>query len=202
MPLSARAAQFADVVRSLLLSVRHAPDRALHDTRRRDIWAALVRAGRPRRVLFLCHGNVCRSPFAAALFARETARSGQATIETKSAGFVGPDRQSPENALVVAEQRYGLDMSAHRSVLVTAGDVAESDIVVVMSAAQARRVRRDFPGLSAIVVVLGDLDPDAIAKRTILDPWDGDRAKFEASYDRVERCVGELVRLTIGADVR
>ncbi len=187
----------SNVVRSFVLSVRHAPDRALHERRRRAAQKRLAGAGRPGSVLVLCHGNVCRSPFAAALVERGTAALGNPRIEVTSAGFVGPDRAPPDNGLLVARS-FGIDMSAHVSALVTPERVAACDVVVVMSAAQERQVTAKFPRSSALVVVLGDLDPLPIAKRTILDPWNGEVEKFEESYARIARCTIELVKAFAG----
>lgn len=109
-----------------------------------------------------------------------------------SAGFIGPGRPSPEYALATA-QAYGVDMSTHRSEVVTSENLRAADLVVVMSRAQQKgisaRVARD-----TFVLVLGDLDPLAITQRTIVDPWDGPHEVFEESYARIDRCVRELGR--------
>jgi protein-tyrosine-phosphatase len=187
----------ANGVRALALKVRHGPDRALHERRRRATQRQLAGAGRPRSVLILCHGNVCRSPFAAALVEREVAELGDPRVEVTSAGFVGPDRASPDNGLLAA-QSFGIDMSGHVSALVTPERVRASDVVVVMSSAQKRQVSFLFPERRGLVLVLGDLDPLPIAKRTILDPWNGDVAMFAESYVRIARCTTELVKAFAG----
>ena len=80
---------------------------------------------------------------------------------------------------------------------VTSASLRAADLVVVMSAAQARgisaRVRPE-----AVILVLGDLDPLPIRKRTILDPWDGPVESFHESYQRIDRCVRELTRIAWG----
>ena len=118
-----------------------------------------------------------------------------------SAGFVGPNRRPPDTA-IAAGIRRGLVLSGHRSAVVTEHDVQSSDMIIVMSAQQAARVSAEFPGHSAKVIVLGDLDPMAIDKRTILDPWNGDAERFDACYDRIVRCADSLVALTAGAHAR
>ena len=54
------------MVAGLLTRVRHTPERLLHPLRRRRAAEALRRRPRPASVLVVCHGNICRSPFAAA----------------------------------------------------------------------------------------------------------------------------------------
>ena len=175
-------------IRRWILNV---PDRLTHATRRA---AAIKRleGNSPRSVLFLCHGNVCRSPFAAAVFGRAI-ESTNARISITSAGFIGPNRPSPPEALASAS-RFRIDLAAHRSALITPGSIGSADLIVVMSARQARAVKRTYR-VRQPPLVLGDLDPGPIETRTIVDPWGGPPELFDASYARIERCVRELTRL-------
>lgn len=168
--------------------LRHAPDRALHALRRRAALQKAARAavGPGRPVLFICTGNICRSPYAAAAFARAAER-----VPAASAGFVGPGRPAPPEALAVAARR-GVDLSAHHSVLVGPGLVREAGLVVVMAADQARGIRARYGDAGVPVIVLGDLDPLPIRTRTVHDPWNQSEAAFAASYDRIDRCIALL----------
>lgn len=172
-----------------LQELHHLPDALLHSRRRREA-RLLLRSISPRSILFICHGNICRSPFAAAAFARLYSRHIGGYIEVKSAGFIGPGRTPPQKALA-ASSRYGIDISAHRSAVATRADVQATDLVVVMAADQARAIRSQ----ARQVLVLGDLDPLPVTRRTIEDPWGGSDFTFDSSYDRIVRCVGELVRV-------
>jgi protein-tyrosine-phosphatase len=75
-----------------------------------------------------------------------------------------------------------------------------ADLVVVMSSEQARGIRARLRSSSSRVLVLGDLDPQSIARRTISDPWGGPDSGFDASYDRIDRCVRELARVIQSPD--
>ncbi|MFW6198539.1 MAG: low molecular weight phosphatase family protein, partial [Acidobacteriota bacterium] len=94
-------------------AVYHLPDRLLHPLRRRRVERFLRRLERPETVLFVCLGNICRSPYAEKALERALSDSTDVT-EVVSAGFIGPDRRSPEAARQVAEGR-GLDLSGHVS---------------------------------------------------------------------------------------
>ena len=171
-------------------AVRHAPDRALHPIRRQAV-AARVRGKVPRSVLFICYGNVCRSPYAAAVFA-ELWPAIMPRVTITSAGFVGPGRGSPPPALSAALRR-GIDLSGHRSTLVSTQAVRGADLAVVMSATQLRAIRR-VGGRQSNPLILGDLDPHPILTRTIVDPWGEADEVFDESYERIDRCVRELIR--------
>jgi protein-tyrosine phosphatase len=138
-------------------------------------------------VLFVCHGNICRSPYAAAAARRLL----PPTVRVGSAGFVGPDRPSPPEAVAVAGER-GIDLAPHRSQVIQMEHLREVDLVVVMDALQRHRLVNSRPELRGRVVLLGDLDPRPVTRRTIPDPVEQPAEVFRACYDRIDRCVGAL----------
>src|SRR5260221_10627638 len=147
----------------LLLRVRSTPDRLLHPLRRRKAVEALRGRPRPKTLLAMCHGNICRSPLAAALLGRELATLG---IEVKSAGFIGFNRPAPDEA-VAAAQAHGVDLADHRSSIATAELVRGADLIVVMDADQ-RRLVCERSGLRTIEpMVVGVFAPLPIHTRMI-----------------------------------
>jgi protein-tyrosine-phosphatase len=187
------------MVAELLLRLRRTPDRALHPLRRRRVLEALRRRApvlhTPAVVLVVCYGNICRSPFAAAVLSRALGgMRGAARVE--SAGLIAPPpprRPAPPHA-VTAAARHGVDLASHRSRVITADLVHSADLIVVMDTTQRREICDRFGRLPRDVIVLGDLDPEPIDTRRIDDPVDQGLDVFEASYARIERCVGELAR--------
>lgn len=184
-------------VRALLRGPRDLPERLLHPLRRRRARHRLA-AHPARSLLFVCLGNICRSPYAAAAFLRALPASQRDGFRVRSAGFIGPDRPSPPQAIAAAA-RAGLDLSAHRSVLLTPESVRDADLVVVMSADQCAALRARVGRVHPMLLVLGDLDPRPIARRTVHDPWGDTDDAFDASYARVERCTRELARILTAA---
>ena len=175
----------------MLRRLRGAPGRLLHRLRRRQALEALRRRPPPAAVLVVCHGNVCRSPLAAALLAAELAPAG---VRVESAGFFTPNRRCPPEAVTVAARR-GVDLSAHRSTLLTAALAHSADLIVVMDPAQGRFIHDRFGRLYRDIVALGDFDPTSVATPVIRDPVEEGIEVFEESYARIERCVAELVRV-------
>ena len=116
----------------------------------------------------------------------------QGRITVTSAGFVGPDRPSPQEARKVAAAR-GIDLEDHRSKLLTRDGVADTHLIIVMDRKQEAKIRRSLYGRREQVVVLGDLDPTRIDTRTIRDPFLQPLEVFEQSYDRIDRCLAQMV---------
>jgi len=177
-------------VAELLKRLRRVPSRVLQRLRRQQAIKALRARRLPASVLVICHGNLCRSPFAAALLRRVVPRRG---VRVDSAGFVGPGRPSPPHA-VAAAGPYGVDLSTHRSELLTPHRVRAADVIVVMDPAQRREICDRFGRARRDVLVLGDFDPEPAETRRIRDPVEQPLVVFEESYARIERCVRELAR--------
>ena len=172
---------------------RHTPDRLLHPWRRRALLRRLRSRGGAASVLFVCHGNICRSPYAATAMLLHLPKPFRGVIATDSAGFIGPDRPSPPEAIEVAATR-GVDLARHRSKMLTSAIVAKADLICVMDQRQRRAVCIQYGRSSQGVILLGDLDPLPIETRAIQDPNEQPAAVFRSTYDRIDRCVECLAR--------
>lgn len=168
-----------------VLAVGDALDRARHPARHRAARTA-VAALRPRSVLFVCLGNVCRSPYAE--WAVRDALESRG-VAVASAGFIGPGRAPPDMAQAVARKR-GVEHAASRSMLVTPEVLAETDLALVFDQGHGRRLRRMG---GATVVHMADLDPVWRGRRTIADPWGGSEVDFERAFDRIDAALATLV---------
>lgn len=179
-------ARIAGGARSAARWIRWLPDRALHPLRRRRARARLEESRPDGPVLFVCHGNICRSPYAEATLERQV----HGRLEADSVGLMGPDRPSPETAVQVAAER-GIDLSGHRSRLVTPERLRAAGLVAVMDPRQAAELHRRYGFRGALV--LGDLDPDPVRRRAIRDPIFQSAEVFGQVYDRIDRCLEELL---------
>lgn len=181
--------------------LRYLPDRLLHPYRRKRARASLESLlPEARTFLFVCYGNICRSPFAAELFAREAGLEGDGARRVLSAGFhpVG-GRAVPETARRKARER-GIELSGHSSrtvpdALDAAGTPSLPPCTLVMEAGQRERIVRAFGVPRSRVFLLGDFDPEPIGRRAILDPFGKSEEVFERVYDRIERCVEAMARV-------
>jgi protein-tyrosine phosphatase len=118
--------------------------------RHRTLLHRLAASGAPSKIVFLCYGNICRSPLAAGL-----AKQAVSGIAIDSAGFhehVG--RRCPEKIQRTANS-FGIDLSAHRSARLTQDHLVDADLVIVMDLENLDRLRKEFPTIVDRTTLLG-----------------------------------------------
>ena len=141
------------------------------------------------RVLFVCKGNICRSPFAAAVVNGKGQAKGLVARSAGSIPLVG--RATPEVALQVAAG-LGVDLSRHRSA-VLGRDLADwADIVFIFDRAQETAIRAIAPELLGRTHYLGALVREGALE--IADPIGGDEDRFRQVYGRIAELVDEICR--------
>ena len=147
------------------------------------------------RILFVCLGNICRSPSAEAVMRDIAAREApELRIEVDSAGTAGyhigepPDARSQE-----AARRRGYDMSALRARIVEPEDFERFDLILAMDENNLSVLRRRAPAaLRERVRLFLDFAPDADTQE-VPDPYYGGPTGFEAVLDLVEAASRGLI---------
>lgn len=149
----------------------------------------------PTRILFVCLGNICRSPLAESVFrhlARE--RGVEHLFEVDSAGTSGYHSGDPPDARSVATARArGVEVTGASRRLV-GEDLSRFHYVIAMDAenrAEIEKVQRAAGG-GARVHRLREWDPQA-DRLDVPDPYHGGARGFEAVHDMVERSCAALL---------
>lgn len=188
VPLTIHAA--AGIVRRRILSTR-AKLGVLGNAQRRDFMAALIGT---RELIFVCKGNICRSPFAEAYARMKFAEAGVSELSVSSSGlFPEVDRSAPLDAVCTAEE-FGVNLSSHRSRLLAADDIGNTTIVLCMDYRNYSKLRAQFPQLRGRLYFLRPFDHRA-KDLEIRDPWSLPPDVFRKSYQEIAASVDEIVRL-------
>lgn len=174
------------------------PDRLLHPWRRRRARERLAEvAPEARSVLFVCYGNICRSPFAARAFEARVTEPLRSRLRVRSTGFYPEEGRSPPREAVRAAAKLDVDVSGHRSRSLISepaevGAVGGGRAVVfVMDSGQRSQYPRASDGPTLDVFVLGDFDPAPVQRRAIRDPFGHPPPVFDETFERIKRCVEE-----------
>jgi protein-tyrosine-phosphatase len=95
-----------------------------------------------RQVLFVCSGNLCRSPMAEGLLRKLLQDEEIAGIEVHSAGTLGIQGEpASPYAVTACREAYGADLASHRSRGVDAGMLQRADLILCMAARHLEAVR-------------------------------------------------------------
>ena len=147
-------------------------------------------------VLFVCLGNICRSPLAEALFRKAVSDAGlDGRFRIDSAGTSGyHDGEPPDARTTETARRRGVAVTG-TSRRITPGDLEAFHYVVVMDAENLAEVRRlaHGRGVAAEIVRLREHDGDAGGDLDVPDPYFGGPDGFEAVHDLVERSARGLL---------
>jgi protein-tyrosine-phosphatase len=132
------------------------------------------------RVLFVCTGNTCRSPMAAALLEHALARSGVQDVEVLSAGIGAWEGAPASEGAYLVMLEDGLDLSAHRARLLTPELVESADLVLTMSRSHLGRVRELGAGSRAHL--LGEFAGRTGEHAEIRDPFGAELEQYRETY--------------------
>ena len=158
---------------------------------RGSLRATVLRAGvyAPRIVermnrlhlLFVCTGNTCRSPMAAA-FARQLAEEAGGGVTVSSAGVNAVDGYAASPEAVDAAGEAGGGLASHRSHALTAQAVTDADVIYTLTADHLAMLKERFPDAAGKA---SRLDPDA----DVADPIGGSAADYERAAGQIRAAV-------------
>ena len=146
-------------------------------------------------ILFVCMGNICRSPSAQGVFAKLIEEQGiKEALYLDSAGTVPYHVGKEPDARAQAEAgERGYDLSRYRARLVTAADCEAFDYVVVMDNTNMLDVRAVSPKRYwEKIHLLMDYSPGPPG-REVPDPYSGEQADFSTALDLIEKAAQGLI---------
>lgn len=163
-----------------------------------------MRRSTPIKVLFVCLGNICRSPAAEGVFAALVREAGLADrIVAASAGThdfnvgLGADASVQRTAA-----RRGVDLGTHRARQLSREDCLGVDYVIAMDMANLRALEKLCPGNAhSRLHLLLDFTPEA-GVREVPDPYGGGEATFERVLDLIEEGARGLLSHIVRAGLR
>jgi len=139
---------------------------------------------RPLRLMFICTGNICRSPMAEVL-ARSYAQDRGWNIEVCSSSLMGlKGNPAHPNAIKVCAE-IDLDLTPHKAQPLSPELLEWADWVLVMELAHSRGARDMLPTKGDHILLLGSF----CGKLEIDDPLGGWKRRFRKSRDEINDCV-------------
>lgn len=140
-------------------------------------------------ILFVCTGNTCRSPMAAALFNKIATERGL-DVRIESAGLFAEEGAPASTEAVVVMKRYGIDLLGFHAQNINTELLEKSDLILTMTAAHKLVLENNAPGKVYTLGEYAGMDED------IPDPFGGDVGDYEECaeliYSALEKCADRI----------
>ncbi|MCC1496308.1 low molecular weight protein-tyrosine-phosphatase [Alcanivorax sp. 1008] len=147
------------------------------------------------RILFVCLGNICRSPTAEGVFRQRAAAAGLSLVKIDSAGTAGWHvGKAPDARTVKAAARRGYDLSMLRARQVGVDDFNAFDFILAMDEQNLAELRSIQPAQSVAELGLFLEYAEGPVPREVPDPYYGGDQGFQTVLDLVESASDGLIR--------
>jgi len=146
-----------------------------------------------KTVLFVCTGNVCRSPMAEGLL--RNALKGSNRIRVVSAGVGAIDGQAPSSHAVQALLELGIDISRQRSRMLTGELVGLADYIFGMTHGHVDAINLLYPQAADKTFLLREFDETLdVFEKDISDPIGGSYEVYRECRDQIEQGIASMMK--------
>ena len=146
-----------------------------------------------KTILFVCTGNICRSPMAEGLFRRMA--QGRGDYKVMSAGLGAINGQAPSTYAVRGLKEIGIDITGLRSRMVTAQMVLEADLIFGMTHGHVDAINLLYPQVQEKTFLLREFDDTLqVYEKDISDPIGGSYDVYLNCRDQIEQGIVSIFK--------
>ena len=146
-------------------------------------------------IVFICTGNICRSPMAEGFMRHKWREKGRNDLKVSSMGIHGlNDIPATEYAQKVCKEK-GFDISSHRARSLVGEELQKADLILCMEPVHKKFVNTFFPWLRKKVFLLGAWPGRGTRKSTIVDPMGGSYKKYQQIFGIIETHIERIIPL-------
>ncbi len=145
-----------------------------------------------RSFLFVCFGNIMRSPMAEMMFRESVTEAGLPNLVVGSAGLHAVSGNTAHPRAITASEEIGLPLTPHRARLLTADVVSRADAIFVMDFQNQAEMLALYPEARNKTLMLSAYAEGRERNREISDPYFGDLEATRRCYALLRTCIRNL----------
>lgn len=138
------------------------------------------------QIIFVCTGNICRSPMAEGILRARWREAGLTDLVVSSMGTQGLPHFPAEPLACQVCRENGVDIEAHRSRSLVGDELRSADLVLCMEPAQRRFVETFFPWIKDRIGLLALWPEKGRGGGVIADPMGADISVFRKVFGRID----------------
>lgn len=153
-------------------------------------------------VIFVCTGNICRSPMGEAILRERWKNAGLGGLTVSSMGIHGLDNKPASSLAQQICAENGIDLSGHRSRPLVPDEIRDADLVLSMEGIHQEFLSLFFPQYAEKFSLLGAWPEAPRKKSNIPDPMGGSARVYKKAYTQIstqiDRILPELASKLMG----
>jgi protein-tyrosine phosphatase len=151
-------------------------------------------------VLFICKGNICRSPFAEEYFKSLLEKRGF-DVDVQSAGLDTENGRTCPDEAISAAISFGLDLKRHRSKQLDSQLIQKSNLIICMQFSQFFEIIKRFPEAKDKCRLLKHYSGISF-DMNIYDPFGKDKVEFISCYREIAECLDTVIQIIVSEDTK
>lgn len=153
-----------------------------------------------QNILFVCAGNICRSPMAEWQLKTLLWENPITGMQVGSAGLIAlPGNSASFNAVRVAREN-SISLEEHKARLITTELIDNADLVLVMESHQGHELITDHPQASEKILLLRHFARYGSRERGISDPYGRNLEAYRFCFEDIKECVESLYEWLVEAN--
>jgi protein-tyrosine phosphatase len=151
-----------------------------------------------KKMLFVCKGNICRSPFAQSIANKLSLEHSLGKVVSFSAGLQVPVSQKSPHEVLESAKKFGVLLDDHTSCGITSDLAETSDMIIAMESWHVMRLKEMYPMHSDKIFLLPLFERKShkwkwsYERNNILDPYGKPLHYFQKCFCRIVGCIDEL----------